>query len=225
MEELIRTKSLLGDNAFNKLINKTVMVIGIGGVGGYVSEALARCGVKKLILVDYDIVEISNFNRQIIATYENLGKKKVECMKERIKSYNKNIEIVTIDEKLTLDNINFLWQYEVDFIVDAVDDKVIKQEIIKHSKTNQIDAITCLGTALKKDPSKLKITTLDKTNNDPLAKVLRKWAKENNYKKIVCCTSEEVPIKKITTYLPSMITVPASAGLLIASYVIEKLTK
>ncbi len=219
-----RLENLIGAGSLEKLKNTTVLVIGLGGVGGYVVEALARSGVGNLVLVDYDRVDITNFNRQIIAVSDNIGKYKVNCFKERIKSINEECNVSTYNLKIDNDNIRDIFNIKIDFVVDAVDDVRAKVSIINYCLEHNIDFISSMGTGNRLDPSKLIITTLDKTYNDPLARVMRR--KFNNTKKITVCTSLEVPRKvKDKTVIGSNAFVPSSAGLLIASYIIRKINE
>lgn len=219
-----RLENLIGAGSLEKLKNTTVLVIGLGGVGGYVVEALARSGVGNLVLVDYDRVDITNFNRQIIAVSDNIGKYKVNCFKERIKSINEECNVSTYNLKIDNDNIRDIFNIKIDFVVDAVDDVRAKVSIINYCLEHNIDFISSMGTGNRLDPSKLIITTLDKTYNDPLARVMRR--KFNNTKKITVCTSLEIPIKvKDKTVIGSNAFVPSSAGLLIASYIIRKINE
>ena len=208
----------------NKLKDKTVLIVGVGGVGGYVVESLTRSNIGKLILIDFDIVDISNINRQIIATTENIGKYKVDLFEERCKSINPSIEIIKYKEFLDESNYQELLNNKVDFIVDACDKIKSKELIIKYALDNNIPFISSMGTGNRLDPSKLKITTLDKTSNDPLAKMLRKWSKDEhiNSKKINVLTSDEVP-RKVENSIGSNAFVPPSAGLLIGSYIVKSL--
>lgn len=219
-----RLENLIGAGSLEKLKNTTVLVIGLGGVGGYVVEALARSGVGNLVLVDYDRVDITNFNRQIIAVSDNIGKYKVNCFKERIKSINEECNVSTYNLKIDNDNIRDIFNIKIDFVVDAVDDVRAKVSIINYCLEHNIDFISSMGTGNRLDPSKLIITTLDKTYNDPLARVMRR--KFNNTKKITVCTSLEIPIKvKDKTVIGSNAFVPSSAGLLIASYIVGKINE
>ena len=219
-----RLENLIGAGSLEKLKNTTVLVIGLGGVGGYVVEALARSGVGNLVLVDYDRVDITNFNRQIIAVSDNIGKYKVNCFKERIKSINEECNVSTYNLKIDNENIRDIFNIKIDFVVDAVDDVRAKVSIINYCLEHNIDFISSMGTGNRLDPSKLIITTLDKTYNDPLARVMRR--KFNNTKKITVCTSLEVPLKvKDKTVIGSNAFVPSSAGLLIASYIIRKINE
>lgn len=221
-----RLENLIGSFSLGRLINSTVLIVGLGGVGGYVVEALTRSGVGNLILVDYDKVDITNFNRQIIATTSNVGKYKVDCFKERIANINEKCNVKTYNLKLSLDNIEDVFETKIDFVVDAVDDVNAKKGIIDYCLENNINFISSMGTGNRLDPSKLIITSLDKTYNDPLAKIMRKKFDKTMQKKIKVCTSVELPVKvKNKNTIGSNAFVPSSAGLLIASYIVKKISE
>lgn len=216
-----RLEALVGVDAVNYLHDRSVFVLGVGGVGGYVCEALARSGIGKIILMDSDLVDITNLNRQIIALNSTIGMKKVQVMKERVLDINPMCEVVCFDTFLTKDNISILDEVSFDFLVDACDTVSTKQSIIKYCLEKNIPFITCLGTAKKFDPSLLEITELKKTYNDPLARILRKYVKDNELKGFIpVLFSSELPIK--CQELGSTAFVPSSAGLMIGSYVIQK---
>ena len=219
-----RLENLIGTLSLEKLKNSTILVAGCGGVGGSVVEALARSGVGNLILVDYDKVDITNFNRQVIATNENIDKYKIDCFKDRINSINEECNVITYNLKIDSDNIRDIFNTKIDFVVDAVDDVKAKESIINYCIENNIEFISSMGTGNRLDPSKLIIMTLDKTYNDPLARVMRSKFDKSLQKKITVCSSTELPLKvKDKTVIGSNAFVPSSAGLLIASYIIKKL--
>ena len=221
-----RLENLIGSFSLDKLANSTVLVAGLGGVGGYVVEALVRSGIGTLILVDYDKVDITNFNRQIIATTSNIGKYKVDCFKERIANINERCNVKTYNLKISSDNIKDIFDTKIDFVVDAVDDVNAKKCIIDYCLENNINFISSMGTGNRLDPSKLTITSLDKTYNDPLAKIMRKKFDKTVQRKIKVCTSLELPIKvKNKNVIGSNAFVPSSAGLLIASYIVKKINE
>lgn len=221
-----RLENLIGSFSLEKLKKSTILVIGLGGVGGYVVEALARSGIGNLILVDYDKVDITNFNRQIIATTSNIGKYKADCFKERIESINEDCNVITYNIKIDKDNIKDIFDTRIDFVVDAIDDVKAKKYIIDYCLENNINFISSMGTGNRLDTSKLIITSLDKTYNDPLARVIRSKFDKNIQRKIKVCTSLELPIKvKDKTVIGSNAFVPSSAGLLIASYIVKKINE
>lgn len=219
-----RINTLIGQDNLDKIKNTQVLVVGIGGVGGYAVESLIRSGVENIILIDHDNIDITNLNRQIISLNSNIGMPKVTIMNERIKDINPNCNITT--HKIFLDetNINQLNNYKIDYIIDACDSTNTKKLLIDYSIEKDIKLISCMGTANKLDPTKLQITDLTKTSYDPLAKILRKYLKEKKInKKIIVVSSTEEPIK--TSSLSSMIFVPASAGILCANYIIKDILK
>ena len=219
-----RLENLIGEISLDKLKNSTILVVGLGGVGGYVVEALARSGIGSLILVDYDKVDITNFNRQIIATTSNIDRYKIDCFKERIKNINEKCNVRIHKLKISNENIKDIFNIKIDFVVDAVDDINAKKCIIDYCLENNINFISSMGTGNRLDPSKLAITSLDKTYNDPLARVMRSKFDKNIQRKIKVCTSLELPIKvKDKNIIGSNAFVPSSAGLLIASYIVRKL--
>jgi tRNA A37 threonylcarbamoyladenosine dehydratase len=198
--------------------------VGIGGEGGYTLESLVRSGVSNITIIDYDIFDSTNLNRQIIATESNIGFSKVEEAYKRYTSINKNLNIKIVKECLTSENINALINESYDYIVDACDDINAKVNIIKYALEHDIKVISCMGTAKKMDATKLEITRLDKTEYDPLAKKLRSLLKEDGLSlKIPVISSKEVPqqMEKLGTNS----YVPGVAGLYITNYIINDLMK
>lgn len=218
-----RFESLIGKKGLEKIKQKTILVIGIGGVGGYVVESLIRSGISKIIIVDPDIIEETNINRQILALNSTIGKKKIDVMESRIRDINKNVTIIKYDcffDKNTKDEI---LDHNIDFIVDCCDMTESKKLLIKESLNRKIPLISSMGTANRLDPSKLAIMDIRKTYNDPLAKKMRKFIKDEKIKeKIIVLTSLEIPKKNGIT-LGSTSFVPSAAGLLITSYIIKKI--
>ena len=218
-----RLSILIGNDGIDTLKKKKVLVVGLGGVGGYVVESLSRSGIGTLGLVDYDIVDITNINRQIIALHSTIGQKKVDLFKTRISDINKECNVICYDVFLTKDNYNDLFNIDYDFIIDCCDSIEAKKALLLEATKRNIPFISCMGTANKMDPSKLQIIELVKTSYDPIAKIMRKFVKDNNIKeKIFVLASSEQPIKN-GTKLGSNSFVPATAGLLISSYVIKKI--
>ena len=214
-----RLETLIGTDAMQTLCNKSVFILGIGGVGGNVCEALARSGVGRLILMDMDVVDITNINRQIIALHSTVGRKKVDVMKERILDINPDCKVEVYDTFLGED-LSILDTISFDFFIDCCDTVSTKKKLISYCLDKNIPFLTCLGTAKKFDPSLLEITYLSKTYNDPLARILRKYVKDNRLsEKVKVLFSSELPISG--EGLGSSAFVPSSAGLLIASYVVS----
>lgn len=220
-----RNISLIGKNKFKELNTKKVLIVGIGGVGGYALETLLRSGIINIDIVDYDKIDITNLNRQIITNYSNIGTLKVQEALLRAKSINPKININTYPIFLNNENINDILSNNYDYIIDACDSVETKLDLIKYCLEHNIKFISSMGTAKKMDSRKLSITTLDKTNYDPLAKVMRKKAKELklNLKKIIVVSSTEVPLQ--CEELGSFMMVPATAGILCAEYIINDILK
>jgi len=220
-----RLLTLINEEQFNNIQNTKILLVGIGGVGGYTLESLVRSGFKNISIVDGDLIVKSNLNRQIIAKNDNLGLSKVKEAHNRAISKNKNINIKEINIFLTKENFKEYINEEYDYIIDACDDIKIKIELIKLAHEKNIKIICCLGTGRKLDPTKLEITTLNKTYNDPLAKKLRyELRKENLNLNIPVVFSKEEAIKT-QDVLGSAIFVPASAGILLANYVFLNITQ
>lgn len=222
---LTRLEYLIGKKGTDTLTNKTVLVIGIGGVGGYVVESLARSGIGTIIIVDYDTIDITNINRQIIALISTIGKKKVDVMEKRINDINPKCKIIKYDISFNKDTMNKIFDNNIDFIIDCCDTLESKKLLIKEALSRKIKFISSMGTANKMNPSELEIVDIRKTINDPLARIIRKFVKDEKFKqKIMVLSSREVPIKN-GKLLGSNSFVPSSAGLLISSYVIKELIK
>lgn len=226
---LSRTEELIGKEATKKLNHSKVAIFGIGGVGSYVVEALARSGISNFILVDSDNVSVTNLNRQIIATNKTLGKPKVEVAKERILEINKDAKIEIYKEFFT-PNTKGILDNSVSYIVDAVDTVTSKIELVLRAKELNIPIISSMGTGNKLDPTKFEVSDIYKTSVCPLAKVMRKELKKKNINKLKVVYSKEEPIK--TTILENNKKVPASisfvpsvAGLIIASEVVKDLIR
>jgi len=215
---------LIGKENFEKVKNLKILIVGVGGVGGYVVESLARCGVETIIIVDPDRIDRTNINRQIIATETTIGRKKVEAWEERIKEISKTCQCIPIAEKINEDTIHLLKEHKPDFVVDACDDINAKKLLIKECIKENIKLISSMGTGKRLDPSKLEITILNKTSYDPIAKEIRKYLNKEKIKgKLPVISSTEQPVK--TEKIGSNAFVPATAGLLAASYVINELIK
>lgn len=216
----LRLERIIGKDNLEFLATKSVLVLGCGGVGGYVVEALARSGVGNIIIVDYDKIDITNINRQIIALKSTIGLLKVDVLEDRIKDINPNCNVIKISEFINDENIVKLFDYKIDYFVDACDTVNAKKSVIKECLSRNISFISSMGTGNKLDPSKLSITDIRKTVNDPLARIMRKFVKDEHIKeKIMVLSSTELPVK--TEKLGSTAFVPPSAGLMIASYIIR----
>lgn len=219
---LERSEQLLGKAKIKGFEKKLVLVVGVGGVGGTALEGLARSGFKKFVIIDSDKVDVSNLNRQILFTSADVGKTKVDVSKKRLEAISKDIKCETICEKVDVGNLEKLLKHKPDFIVDAIDFVPGKLEIYKYALKNKIPFISSLGMGNRIDPEKVTLTTLNKTENDPLAKKIRHDAKELGFdlKAINVVFSKEDPIVKLPKP-SSMIMVPSTAGLLITKYVVS----
>lgn len=216
-----RLKILIG-NKIDTLKNKTIMVIGLGGVGGHAFEALVRSGIENIIVIDCDIIEITNLNRQALAYKETIGKSKVEIAKKMAQNINPNCKIKDIKLFLNKENIDSLFNIKIDFVIDAIDTIDTKKLIIKKCLNEKIPFVSVMGTGNKMHPELLKIDDIRKTEYDPIAKIIRKMVKDEKIKgNIPVIFSKEKPLVK--GKIGSNAFVPATAGLIAASYVINKL--
>lgn len=221
---LERQITLIGEEKTDKLIGSSVMIFGIGGVGSFTAEAISRCGVGKIILVDFDTVSLSNINRQLIADTSTIGKKKTSVMAERIKKINPDCTVIEKDVFVTAENaVEIIKSENVDYVIDAIDNVTAKIAIIEYCKTNNISIISSMGTGNKLDPFKFKIADIQKTSVCPLARVMRYELKKRNVTKVDVLYSEEAPLKSGERVPASISFVPSVAGLLIARHVILKL--
>lgn len=219
--EFDRFKLLVGDN-FDKIKNLKILVLGVGGVGGYVVESLARCGVSNITIVDSDIVDITNINRQIIALHTTIGKKKVDVLKTRILDINKNCKVETYDLFYKEENKDIIFNKEYDYIIDCCDTIKSKEIIIREGVKRNIKIISSMGAGYKLDPSKIKIDKLKKTSYDKIAKILRYNLKDSKEcLEIPVVYSEEIMNKKNET-IASNSYIPAIFGLYITSYIIKE---
>lgn len=232
MEQFSRTEILIGRDSIEKLSRAKVAVFGIGGVGGYVVEGLARCGVGNFVLIDNDTICPSNLNRQIIATHKTIGRSKVECAKERVADINPSARVDVHQTFFLPDNAEQLITDDLDYIVDAIDTVSGKIEIIMQAKGRNIPVISCMGMGNKLNPTMIEVADISKTSVCPLAKVMRKELKKrgiDNLKVVFSKEEPKVPIKpKIsdssTKQVPGSISfVPSVAGLIIAGEVIKDL--
>lgn len=216
-----RLELLIG-NKTQILKEKTVLLLGLGGVGGHAFEALVRSGIGKIIVVDNDTIDITNLNRQLLATHNNIGNYKVDEAEKRKNEINKECQIIKIKKFITEENINILFDQKVDFIIDAIDTIKTKKLIIKLSQEKNIKLISVMGTGNKMHPEKLEITEIRKTSYDKISKEIRKYVKKEEIKgKVIVISSTEKPIR--TDKVGSNAFVPATAGLIATSYVINEL--
>ncbi len=220
-----RTRMLIGDEAADSLTSRKVLVFGIGGVGGYVCEALARAGIGTIGIVDNDTVDETNINRQIIATRDTIGRQKTDIMEERIHSINPECRVrpftcFYLPDDESAKQFDFT---EYDYVVDAIDTVAAKIDIIARCRENDVPIISAMGTGNKMDPSRFEIADISKTSVCPLAKVVRKELRERGIKNVKVLFSKEDPVKNGTRTPGSISFVPPVAGLLMAGQVIRDL--
>ena len=215
---------LIGSTNLEKIKNTKILLVGIGGVGGFTLEALVRTGFLNITIIDGDIIEESNLNRQIITNQENIGNLKVEEAINRYTSINK-VNIKAIDVMLTKDNFKEYINEHYDYIIDACDDLAIKVELVRYARKNNIKIISALGTGKKLNSAYLEITTLAKTENDPLARKFRSMIRQANLDlNIPVVFSKEASINT-NNVIGSVIFVPAVAGIYLANYVFLDIIK
>ena len=222
-----RTELLIGKDNIQKLANSKVIVYGIGGVGSFVVEGLIRAGIEHIILVDNDVIAPSNLNRQVHATISNIGKLKVDCMKERILSINPKVNVETYIPQNIENGEELLIDNTIDYVVDAVDTITTKLKLVQRAKEKQVPIISCMGTGNKLDPTKFEIADIYKTSVCPLAKVMRKELKKRGIQELKVLYSKEEPIKHdMESRTPASISfVPSVAGMMIAGEVIKDIIK
>ena len=231
MEKFKRTELLIGENNIKTLQKCNVLVVGVGGVGGYIAEFLVRSGIGNITIVDFDTISESNINRQIIATEKNVGLSKVVEMKKRLLEINSNLNIYVVDAKFTTENAQqILTLNKFDFVVDAIDIIENKVELICIAKELKLNIISALGAGNRFEIPSFKITDIYKTNNDGLARVLRKKLREKNVDSLDVCVCENVPVKTLNTenssnerQIGSIVYYPAMSACLISAFVVNKL--
>ncbi len=228
-ERFQRLELLVGAEGMERLEKSSVLILGVGGVGSYVTEALARSAIGRLILVDMDVIDITNFNRQLHSMDDTLGLMKIEVMRERILKINPRCKVDVLPLFYEESGNNQLFGYQPDYIVDAIDTITSKIAVITEAKRRGVPIISSMGAANKFDPSQFIITDIAKTHMDPVAKVVRRLLREQGiYKGVTVAFSPEQPVKvtnvkKGESRLGSTAFVPPAAGLLIASKVVQDL--
>lgn len=223
-----RSELLLGSEGMEKLSKSTVAIFGIGGVGSFATEALVRTGIGKIILIDYDIIDVTNINRQIHATMKTIGLSKVEAMKDRILEINPEINIITYNKKYDKDTKQMLLSSEYDYVVDAIDMVSSKLDLIMECKNLNIPIISSMGAGNKLNPTMFQVGDVYSTKVCPLAKVMRHELRKREIKDLKVVWSEEIPKdinlekKELRKAIPGSISfVPSVVGLIIASEVIK----
>ncbi|MFI3226458.1 MAG: tRNA threonylcarbamoyladenosine dehydratase [Clostridia bacterium] len=228
----IRTEMLLGSDALLKLKNAHILVIGLGGVGSFSVEALARTGIGSLTLCDHDTIAVSNINRQLCALHSTVGKFKADVLNDRALDINPDLKIRVIREYYTAENRDEILDIKYDYIIDAIDSVTSKLDLIKTAHERNIPIISAMGTGNKLDPSKFEICDISKTSVCPLARVMRRELKNRKIYKHTVLFSKEIPLKPTQLddipqgkgNVPGSISfVPSTAGLMLAGYVIKQL--
>ena len=227
-----RTAFLLGEEGVEKLKKSRVAIFGIGGVGGYVAEALARSGVGALDLIDKDVVSVSNINRQIIALHSTVGRKKTEVMAERVKDINPAINVKTYDVFYLPETANEFVFSSYDYVVDAIDTVSGKIALVEQAKAANIPVISSMGAGNKLDPTAFEVVDISKTSVCPLARVMRRELKKRGIEHLKVVYSKEEPRASACTdeetgkVIPGSIAfVPSVVGLILAGEVIKDLVK
>lgn len=243
LHQFSRNELAIGKEGLEIMKNSTVAVLGVGGVGSFAAEALARSGVGRLVLIDKDDVDITNVNRQIIALLSTIGQPKTDLMKERIKDINPDCEVISLKMFYTEETYEQIFEYGLDFVVDASDTIVYKIHLMKECLKRNIPMISSMGAANKMDPTRFQIADISKTHTDPIAKVIRTKLRKEGIKKGIPVVfsdespvviredvrkvvgKEDAPIRKAKMPPASNAFVPSVAGLIMASYVVRELLK
>ncbi|CAM3363570.1 ThiF family adenylyltransferase [Marinicrinis lubricantis] len=242
LHQFSRTELAIGTEGLEKLKNSTVAVLGIGGVGSIAAEALARSGVGRIIMIDKDVVDITNINRQIHALTSTIGQQKTELMKERIELINPECDAITLNMFYTDETYERLFRYDLDYVIDASDTVSYKIHLIKQCLQRKIPIISSMGAANKMDPTRFQVADISKTSVDPIARVIRQKLRKEGIKKgvkVVFSTEEPVkPREDITKRIvpenapeirkaqqppASNSFVPPVAGLIMVSVVVKEL--
>ncbi len=221
-----RTKVLVGEDGLNRLKNSSVCVVGLGGVGGYVCHILARAGVGNLTLIDFDDVNETNINRQIVADTTSIGRLKTDVLKEQIAKINPKCNVKTISERFSEENAPKLLDGKLDYVVDAIDSVANKTELICYCKRNKIKIVSAMGAGNRIGIPEFAVMDIYKTSNDGLAKVMRKNLKARGIKalRVVCCkenaikTARNQPLGSISYY-------PAMCGCVLGAFVVNEILK
>ena len=223
--QYVRTEMVIGKSGVEKLRSTAVMVLGIGGVGSYTAEALARAGVGKLTLVDKDTVDVTNINRQLPALHSTVGRAKVEVMAERIADIDPDCDVAAEQCFFLPENAEQFDFRRYDYVVDAIDNVTGKLAIIEKAAAEGVPVISSMGTGNKLDPSMFRIATIEETRVCPLARVMRKELRARGIEGVKVLYSEEPPVKGGSSVPGSISFVPSVAGLMIAGEVIRDILK
>lgn len=220
-----RTKLLIGDSNLQKLQNSNILVVGVGGVGGYALEVLTRSGVGNFTIVDGDNVDITNINRQIIATHSTIGRAKVDVFKERMLDINPNINVRALNIRFNQDSVNMIFDRHYDYVIDAIDSVKDKLLLIATAKDKNLNIISAMGAGNKIDMTDFEIVDIFKTQNDKLAKKMRKLLKDSGIKKLDTVTNNAIPLQIEGNTIGSIAYMPPLAGIKLGGYVVQQLIK
>lgn len=225
VERFTRTALVIGNEGVHRLAQAKVAVFGVGGVGGAVCEALARSGIGTLVLVDYDVVDITNINRQIVALQSTIGRPKVDVMAERIREINPNCQVIALREFYEPGRADDFLTPDLNYVVDAIDSVSSKVDLLTQCYTRKIPVVASMGAGNKLDPTQLRIADISQTHTCPLARVVRLGLREKGINKgIPVVFSPEPPTRVTTGRTPgSTAFVPPAAGLALASWVVREL--
>lgn len=234
MEQILRSLMILGEDNIKKIQNSHILVLGLGGVGSFSVEALARIGVGSLTLCDHDTIAISNINRQLCALHSTVGKYKADVLCDRVLDINPNCNVRVFKEYYNIETKELILDKKYDYVIDAIDSVTSKIDLIKTCHERNIPIISAMGTGNKLDPSQFEITTIEKTSVCPLARVMRKELKNRGIYKHEVLFSKEIPLSPIQMdeipsgkgNVPGSVSfVPSVAGLMLAGHVIKKIIK
>ncbi|MBE7076252.1 MAG: tRNA threonylcarbamoyladenosine dehydratase [Clostridiales bacterium] len=220
-----RTEILFGQEGLEKLKKSRVAVVGIGGVGGYVALMLARAGVENLVLVDFDKVDETNINRQVVATTKTVGSYKTLVMKQMIEEINPKCNIETFEDRFCKETAENILSLKIDYVVDAIDSVKDKVELICCCKQKGINIVSAMGAGNRKNIPQFKVLDIYKTSNDGLAKVMRKKLRESNIESLDVVASEEKGEKTEHTAIGSVSYYPAMCGCVLSAFVINKISE
>lgn len=224
-----RTELLIGKENIKKLEKSAVIVFGLGGVGSAAAESLVRAGIGNITLVDFDKVDITNLNRQILALHSTVGKNKAEILKDRLLDINPDLNVEIFVEKFVNENKDIFFNKKYDYVVDAIDIVTSKLDLIEFCKKNNLAIISSMGTGNKLDPTRFEIANIEKTSVCPLAKIIRKELKNRGIKNLKVVFSKEIPKKPKNEIggrekhknVGSISFVPPVVGMILASEVIK----
>lgn len=220
-----RTQLLIGEQGVQKLKISNILVVGVGGVGGYALEILTRCGVGNFTIVDGDTVDITNINRQIIATHSQVGKAKVEVFAQRMKDINPNVNVRAMNMRFNESSLDYIFDRKYDYIVDAIDSVPDKLLLILTAKNLNIPIISAMGAGNRLEMTDFVVTDIFKTQYDKLAKKMRKLLKDNGINKLNVVVSNSPPIQIEGNTIGSIAYMPSAAGIKLGGFVIGQLLK